>query len=329
MIRRLGSRLGWTASGVRKAPPPFRYGVLENISGERTFAKTYPAHAREEFLRGRVLFETGQRTGLFRAPQPLELFETRNIIMWEYLDDLVESRDYVLEQTRRSPSKQHECADLFFSSGRALAAIHEGLLEVPHTGEFSPIPEIHSGNDSLDQHVASELRKCPRRPLHWDFCCGNLFVTRDTSTNTTTLVILDAMPNHYVLQKSGPNVVSPIYVDIAQMIFSLCCHPGFSRALGGAADGYVAQFLAGYSRQAGRHLDHATAFACAEEITRIYQGFRDGGATRFSLGLTLDRRFRMAAGRRLHQAALQSLQSDGPVDTRRTPEPLAKADGLS
>jgi hypothetical protein len=324
MLSSIIRSLGLTASGARQAPRPFRYAVLEHTSGQRTFAKTYPAHTREEFQRGRIIADVGKLTGLFRAPEPLHMFEDRCVILWEYIEGLSEMRAYVLERTGHGPQGRKECRDFFLSSGRALAAIHDGLSPTSTHVEASPIPEVRSGSDILDRHAASELSKCPRRPLHWDYSCGNLFVGPQGS-GTPGLVILDAMPNHYVLQKLGPNVVCPIYVDIAQMIFSVYCHPRFSRAIQSDRERYVSHFLSGYSAQSQVPLDYATAFACAAEISQMYEQFRRRRETgRFSVGAVLDRRFMVAAGRRLNDLAVKSLSGRSPVQTASRPEEMSR-----
>jgi hypothetical protein len=325
MLRSLIRRLSWTATGVRQAPRPFRYAVLEHISGRRTFAKTYPDHTRLEFLRGQAICEAAARTGLFQAPKPLELIESQNIIIWEYLPGLVEARDYILADGRRTPEGKRERSEFLFTTGRGLAALHEGLMQIPCKGEFSPLPEVKTGNSALDRHVAAELSGCTRRPLHWDYCCGNVFVSKSGNGSVPTLVILDAMPNHYVLQKSGPDVLCPIYVDIAQMIFSICCHPRFSRAIQGESDDYVAQFLAGYSKESGVALDLATAYACTAELTRVFQRFIDRGNTEgFSISSWRDRRFRAAAEQRLQDSAIKALPARETAHTLSPTDRLAK-----
>jgi hypothetical protein len=311
MISLIGLLTRRTGSGGRKAPRAFRYAVLEHASGRRTFVKTYPKHVKFEFLRGRAIRETAARTKIFRAPQPLELIESENIIIWEHLDSLSELREFLMEHVRRHPGLGMERTRLIFESGRALAALHDGLLEVGTHGESSPIGRVSTGDDELDRHIAGQLASCPRRPLHWDFCCGNLFVTQEKAGTPAELVILDAMPNHYVLQKDGPDVLCPIYVDIGQMIFSLYCHPLFSRAISGETDIYANQFLDGYSKQAGIKMDRATAFGCAAEINRLYRTFREKRTGRLSFSERLDRQFWAKSSDRLMELARCGLRHEG------------------
>ena len=313
-FRSIARRIRRTSFGDRKAPRPFRYAVLEYPSGlgGRMFVKTYSQGARIEFLRGQATFDTGKRSGLFLAPTPLELIESRGIIIWEYLEGLTELRQYIINHIREHPRSQEVRRRFFFGIGRVLAALHEGFPQIDSHGEFCPIRQVNTGNEKLDHHVAEELSKCPRRPLHWDFSCGNLFLMTQGGMTPPTLVVLDTVPNHYILPLAATDIACPIYIDIAQMIFSLCCHPEFSPYIRREVDLYVDQFLMGYSSQAGFKPDRATAWACAAEVGRIYEDSRVRHDTASSLLGWVDSRFRMASVRQLAATAIRALPDSEP-----------------
>jgi hypothetical protein len=210
----------------------------------------------------------------------------------------------------------------FFTSGRVLAALHEGLAKVPTRGEFFPIKQVHTGHEKLDRHVAGVIAACPRRPLHWDYCCGNLFVM--VEGDSPTLVVLDAMPNHYVLQEAGPDVVCPVYVDIAQMIFSIYCHPRFTRSILQSADGFVDRFLEGYAHESKQEVDRATALACAVELTSMCQTHQEKQSGDHAANLR-DRQFREARTSLLKAAAVKALPEEEESAASADRVPLAGA----
>src|SRR5207244_2174594 len=127
MLKRIIRRFKLSSGGARTEPKPFRYAILEHISGRRTFVKTYPANVKTEFLRAKALHEVGESSGLFRAPQPLHLIEAENIIIWEHLEGLTELRDYLVADLGAHPGRAQQRQRLFSQAGRILSAIHEGF----------------------------------------------------------------------------------------------------------------------------------------------------------------------------------------------------------
>lgn len=303
-------RIRWPQAGVRSSPRAFRYAVLEHASKRRTFVKAYPQNAKLEFLRGEAIHRNAESTGLFLAPRPLILVESEEIIIWEHLDGLVELRDYLANQIKHKKHDTNRREKLFQTIGRTLAALHQAFSSLPRTDRFSPIRELSTGDPALDCHVREQLKSCAHRPLHWDFACGNLFVS--IQNEEPKIVVLDAMPNHYVLQEDGPLVVCPIYIDVAQMLFSICCHPIFSRAIRKEKDLYVQSFFTGYEAESRSPLDRPTAFSCSVEVTRLYQKLLDSYPDQ-SWGGSLDRNFRLARCNEMLSAAKSLFQREQKI----------------
>lgn len=297
---------GGNESKLRRAPQPFRYAVIENLSGHRIFVKSYPNNTKAEFLRGEALYDAARSTKLFIAPRPLSLIEDQKIILWEYLEGLIEVREYLTGHLRADPADVGNRRLFFNKIGQVLAAVHEGLTGAISCEKWSPIIP-RSGEGVLDRYVEQQLLASPHRPLHWDYACGNLFVKGGGSAGAE-IVVLDAMANHYVLQQRGPGVESPVYVDIGQFIFSIYGHPVFSEAISSEADIYVSAFLEGYRAGSGIELDRAVAFACAGEIARLYQVYRRKKSSNLaSRSERRDLEFRSRAERRLFNVAMENL----------------------
>ena len=308
MFASLQRRLGRKATSDRKAPARVRYALLGTDNALRTFAKSYPDHVRVEFSRGTALAEIGTETGLFTAPKPVEVIESRRIILWEYIEGLCELRDFLV--SRANLTKDEFPARLFFNIGKGLAAIHRGLLRLPGRGEFNPLEPVTCGNTSLDRHVASEMSRCPRANLHWDFSCGNIFIRENDDYR---FVVIDPAPNLYISQGPGPNVRCPVYVDIGQFLFSLYCHPLFSRQIASTVNTYADRFMSGYSEFCGAAVDRAVAFASAASIAYRYQQFLDSRGPRVSLADRMDDRFRRRSREVLIAKAIAAL--DQPNDS--------------
>jgi hypothetical protein len=286
----------------REAPRPVRSAVLEY--GRRRFVKSYRAHVALEFARGEAIRRAAVESGAFRAPAPLSVLEEHDLIVWECLDGLVELREHLMQDVARRPEARAERALLFDAAGRALAAVHASLRALGAEGEHRPFAALRTGDAALDAHVAGCLAASPLSPLHWDFVCGNLFVSEGA------LVVLDATPNWYLFPPGDTRVASPVYVDGATLAFSLCGHPRFSPVVAGEADGYLRAFVEGYRAAGGGTLDLPTLLACGAEATRRYQAFADSRADAPEDAASA-RRFRLEAAALLTAAAARALPGGG------------------
>ena len=298
---------------ARPAPPVTRYAVLMPPGRTRIFAKVYTQDAENEFERGRVLFEAAQRTNHFFAPRPLTLVRAHQLIVWEYQDDLVESRDYLVASLRSSMPKG-ERLRLFLSAGKALATIHSALGSLPNRGSYYPIRSVRAPSAELNRHVMNTLATTPLVSPHWDFACGNLFL-RAHAHNDPSLWVMDPMPNFYMMPEYfgatdfGSNVMSSPYVDAAQLLYSVRAHPRFSGWVADEHDGFLDAFLRGYREAGGLALDDAVVLACAAEITLMYQDLLDRSSSRRALSDRLDRRARLWSAQRLFADATARLRT--------------------
>lgn len=298
---------------TRTTPSPARYAVLlPPESRQRVFAKVYTQNAPLEFARGQALFDAAQRTGHFLAPRPLALVESHQLILWEYQDGLVESRDFLISSVRGSSSDAPARRTFFSRVGRALAGIHTALGALDSFGPYQPFTTVRSPFPELNRRVAAVLAETPVVAPHWDFACGNLFVHAGGPAESPVWV-LDPMPNFYIMPEYfkdpgfGSNRLSSPYVDAAQLIFSLRSHPRFSGWVTKEQDGYVDAFLSGYREAGGAPLDRAVALACAGELTLMYQDLLDRSGRNNSLSSWLDRRFRLWSANQLFRDAAARL----------------------
>ena len=303
MLKRLARRLVSRSNLERSSPQPVRSAVMEY--GRKRFVKSYRARVREEFDRGKAMQAAGERSGTFTAPSPLALLEEHDLIVWECLDGMTELREHLMRDVQARPASAAGRAALLGAAGQALAHIHDAFRALGDGSEHWPFREVRTGNGRLDGHVAACLRESPLQPLHWDFVCGNLFVTGHAS-ETKHLAVVDASPNWYLFPPESLCVAAPAYVDCATLVFSLWCHPRFSPAIRAEASAYVDAFLAGYAEAGGAPLDRATVLACAAEVTRIYQRFVETGRPG-SRADGPERRYRLQGAQELLDAAARSL----------------------
>jgi hypothetical protein len=270
--------------------------------GRPRFVKSYRAHAALEFDRGRAIHRAAAGSGVFRAPEPLALLEEHDLIVWEHLEGLVELREHLTRDGAERPGRRGERASHFERAGRALAIVHEALDVAPDAAEHWPFRAVGSGDARLDAATSERLARSPLRPLHWDFVCGNLFLSGER-----TLVVLDATPNWYLAPPDDDTRVRcPVYVDAATLVFSLWCHPRFSPGVAAEADGYLDAFLSGYHAHGGVVLDRATALACGARVAHAYQDFVDARGAE-GREHRAEKRYRLDAARRLWEKARESL----------------------
>lgn len=290
---------------VRRAPTPTRYAVLMPPGRQRAvFVKTYARDAAAEFVRGRAIYEGGVCSGLYRAPQTLELVEPQGVILWEYISPLVESRDHLLLHLRRAEKEQR--VSLFRRFGMALAAVHQSLSKLDTRSEYRPLGTIRSPYPELNEYTVENLNRGPFSPLHWDFVLGNIFM-HQAETGDAEIVVVDAMPNFYLLANGGTNVSCPVHVDLAHMVFSISCNPRFSGWIRAEETDYWSALISGYRQVSGANVDVATTLAAAGEVTLRYQDYRDATQKHWSAAEWVDRRFRLACATRLFRAAKDSL----------------------
>ncbi len=309
LIRRVRRRQGQS----RTAPSPTRYAVLLPPQGtNRVFVKAYKHNSRLEFERGWALYEAGERSGAFRAPRPLELIEPHHLIVWDFQDGLVESRDFLVSDLLRAPTDPSKRIEFFLAVGRALAGVHCALRTLPAPTRYQPMHSIRSPFPALNRHAEQELARSPGTPLHWDFACGNLFV-HPGDGRIDSVFVLDPMPNFYIMPEyfgavgMGSDVHSSPYVDAGQLVFSFRSHPRFAGWVAAEQDAYLEAFLSGYHGTGGDVLDAAAVLACAGEITLMYQDFLDRSLGRWSLTDWLDRRFRLWSAEQLFNDAAARL----------------------
>jgi hypothetical protein len=302
LLRSLARLAGGAVGLDRDAPPAVRSAVLQY--GRPRFVKSYREHVALEFERGRAIHRAAAAGGAFRAPEPLALLEEHDLIVWECLDGLVELREHLMRDVAERPGRRDARASHFERAGRALAIVHEALEGTSPAGEHWPFREVDSGDARLDAAVRERLARSPLRPLHWDFVCGNLFLS-----GAETLVVLDATPNWYLAPPGDTRVRCPVYVDAATLVFSLWCHPRFSPRVEAEADAYVEAFLAGYRAHAGLDLDRATVLACAARVAHVYQAFVDGRRAD-TRDHRAEKRYRLDAARRLWEKARESLSTE-------------------
>jgi len=296
---------------VRRAPAPTRYAVLMPPGRQKAvFAKAYARDAAAEFVRGRAIYEGGAGSGLYRAPQPLELIESQSVILWEYISPLVESRDYLLLQLRRSEKTQR--VSLFRRFGMALAAVHQSLSKLDATSEYRPLSTIRSPYPDLNAFTLANLDRGPLSPLHWDFVLGNIFM-HEAGSGDAEIVVVDAMPNFYLLANGGTNVSCPVQIDLAHMVFSVSCNPRFAGWIRAEETDYWNALISGYREVSSANIDIATTLAAAGEVTLRYQEYRDSTQAHWSAAEWVDRRFRLACATRLFRAAKDAL--DGRART--------------
>ena len=304
LLRSLARLAGRHRTLPRQAPAAVRAAVLRY--GRPRFVKSYRAQVAQEYERGRAIHRAAVRSGAFRAPEPLALLADHDLIVWEWLDGLVELRDHLMCDVEERPGRLQERCSLFERAGRALAGIHEELAGLGSVAEHWPITGVGSGDAALDAAVEEHLRRAPLRPLHWDFVCGNLFVIG--GGETPGLVVLDASPNWYLYPPDDVQVACPVYVDAAVLAFSVWCHPRFSPRVAHEAEAYLDAFTIGYRDVSGFHLDRASVLACGARVADYYQAFDDrrgdaGAAYR------QERAFRMQAAEKLRRLARASMAS--------------------
>lgn len=300
LLRALARLAGGGTGLAREAPPAVRSAVLHY--GRPRFVKSYREQVALEFDRGRAIHRAAAATGVFRAPEPLTLLEEHDLIVWECLDGLVELREHLMRDVAERPDRRAGRVALFERAGRALSIIHEALGGLGPAGEHWPFREVRSGDARLDGVVGERLARSPLRPLHWDFVCGNLFLS-----GGETLVVLDATPNWYLAPPGDTRVRCPVYVDAATLVFSLWCHPRFSPRLEPEVDAYLDAFLAGYRANAGPGLDRATVLACGAQVAHVYQEFVDGRRPD-GRAHRAEKKFRLDAARRLWDKARAGLE---------------------
>ena len=300
LLRSLARLAGREAGLRRAAPSAVRSAVLQY--GRARFVKSYRQHVALEFDRGRAIHRAAAGSGVFRAPEPFALLEEHDLVVWEHIDGLVELREHLIRDVVERPERRDARATHFERAGRALAIVHEALDALGVTGEHWPFRHVDSGDARVDAATSEHLSRAPLRPLHWDFVCGNLFLS-----GADTLVVLDATPNWYLAPPGDDTRVRcPVYVDAATLVFSLWCHPRFSPSIAAEVDGYLDAFLAGYRAHGGVVLDLATVLACGARVAHVYQDFVDArGAD--SREHRAEKRYRLDAARRLWEKARESL----------------------
>ena len=295
------ARLAGAGPGLRRAAPSaVRSAVLQY--GRARFVKSYRAHVAVEFDRGRAIHRAAVASQSFRAPEPLALLEEHDLIVWEHLEGLVELREHLVHDVAKRPDGRGERAAHFERAGRALAIVHEALDADPKAAEHWPFRSVDSGDARVDAATSEHLARSPLRPLHWDFVCGNLFLSGEG-----TMVVLDATPNWYLAPPDDDTRVRcPVYVDAGTLVFSLWCHPGFSPGVAAEVDAYLDAFLAGYRAHGGVVLDRATTLACGARVAHAYQDFVDARRTD-SREHRAEKRYRLDAASRLWEKARESL----------------------
>jgi hypothetical protein len=298
---------------ARSSPAATRYAVLlAPGSKERVFAKVYAQDVRNEFDRGQALFEHGPSSGHFQAPRPLTLVQAHQLVLWEYQDGLIESRDFLISSFGSSEPAAAR-VEFFLSAGRALASVHSALGSLPNRGAYHPLRGDRAPFAELNRHASNALAATTLVAPHWDFACGNLFVNSGGAPGP--LWVLDPMPNFYMMPEYfsvpgfGSNLVGSPYVDAAQLIFSVRSHPRFSGWAMTEHSAYLDAFLNGYREAGGASLDPAVVLACAGEVTLMYQDLLDRDSRRRSMTDRLDRRSRLWSAQQLFADAMARLDA--------------------
>ncbi len=281
------------------------YADLDNGYGMRVFVKAYPTHVKKEFRRGQDIYETSIQSGAFRAPRPIALVESHNIIIWEYLEDLIPIRKYLVRHLLREPNQStrvlHDC-------GCLLGLVHRRWAPTGN-GDYSRfLPEIHSPSLALNRHVQSTLQESCCQWVHGDFGCANLFV-QEHPEKRPSVTVIDACLNRFVFGDDRPDLVAPSYVDVSHFVFSLQNRSGFNNHARKRVPTWIEDFLGGYEETTGQQLDRATVFACAAEMLQGYQECANKNAGRRTFQARMDQRFRLRCLRQLYNTAASHLPS--------------------
>ena len=276
---------------------PKEFAVLEDDSGRRLFVKVFAHGAAVEYERSRVLFETSKRSQQFRAPEPLKLVEPEGVIIFEYIRDLVGCREYLVRSIRSHASAFEQRLGLIRRIGRSLASIHDGFASVNGSRKCVEFEIVTNVSPNLRNRVVEVLSNSPKRPMHGDFSGGNVFtLTREGEPN---VVVLDPTAHPYLSTAQQQEGFGSVYLDAAQFVFSVSCHPRFYPPLSSEVDQYAEEFSMGYQEASGYTLDRATLLASAATISRKYQEHFDRRRSRFSFSDWRERRIRTRAAQRL------------------------------
>ena len=276
---------------------PKEFAVLEDDSGRRLFVKVFANGAAVEYERSRVLFETSKRSRQFRAPEPLKLVEPEGIIIFEYIHDLVGCREYLVRSIRSHLEASQQRLGLIRRIGRSLASIHDGFSSVKGSRESVEFEIVTNVSPNLRSRVVEVLSNSPKKPMHGDFSGGNVFTL--TSDGEPNVVVLDPTAHPYLSTAQQQESFGSIYLDAAQFVFSISCHPRFYPLLAREVDQYAEELSIGYQEASGYNLDRATLLTSAAIISRKYQEHFDRRRNRFSFSDWRDRRIRTKAAQRL------------------------------
>jgi hypothetical protein len=276
---------------------PKEFAVLEDDSGRRLFVKVFARGAAVEYERSRVLFETSKRSQQFRAPEPLKLVEPEGVIIFEYIHGLVGCREYLVRSIRSHLGTFKQRLGLLRRIGRSLASIHDGFATANGSGECVEFEIVANVSSNLRNRILEVLSNSPKRPMHGDFSGGNIFTL--TTDGEPSVVVLDPTAHPYLSTTRQEESFGSIYLDAAQFVFSISCHPRFYPPLSREVDQYAEEFSIGYQEESGYNLDRATLLASAATISRKYQEHFDRRRNRFSFSDWRERRIRTRASQRL------------------------------
>jgi hypothetical protein len=283
---------------TKHAQIQYRFTVVDNGAGHRVFVKLHLADAKLEFERGRFLHQLAQRTGAFRACEPLDLLESRELTVWKYLPKLLGQRDALYRSIRRGPQEKLARMRFVQRTGYTLALIHDALNATGNFPEIAPVSDLATGYPGLDQRVIDCLAASPKRPPHGDYACTNTFCSSELCEPDPTLVVIDPWPNPYLFPDQSPFVCCSVYLECALWFFSLSFHRKTHRALREELDDYLNQFTAGYAEGSGNSLDREMIVLFAALIARQHRVFFDRFGKSHDWQTWLDRRFR---SRRIEQ----------------------------
>lgn len=282
------------------------FAAIDNGCGMRVFVKAYAAHVKEEYRRGQEIYETSVASGTFRAPRPISLVESHNVIVWEYLDNLTPLREYLVRCLSAGPDGETTCTRMLHECGSLLAAIHRTWAPTGKGDYTRFAPEIHSPSEPLNRHVQSTLQESCCQWVHGDFGCANVFV-QGTPGTPPAITVVDACLNRFAFDGDRPDIVAPAYVDVSHFISSLYNRRHFNSRVRKRISLWTEEFLVGYEETSGQRLDRATVFACAAGTLQRYQEYTDRRIERPTRDESGDRRFRLQSSKRIFAAALQYL----------------------
>ncbi len=266
--------------------------------GEKYFVKVYSPESLEPGLkRGRQLHLLGEKTGLFRAPRPLLRLSWAPAVVWEYLPGLANIRSFVDGIAGRGNRGMAEVLEVMSSCGRSLAAIH---------GEGDPRCGMDAGAELRrvaplspeGRKAAAALAGAPRRRLHGDFACANVFVMA-AGAGHRDIVVLDACANSYLYPRPSYELSGPYYWDIAQFVSSLYSRWAFYLRHRGRLAELEKAFLDGYREVSGITPDPAAVGILTAETLLRYRDYQRRRRGRWRPADFADWLFRGRIARRL------------------------------